>query len=136
MYALTGFGLFAVTAMLVCYALADHSHWFVLASKPERAHSDQPTASFKVHGHSAWSKLYGRALPSRAGIELGQPANQTRTKGSELGQYPRDQPKRQPWRHCSIYSGGGLPACQEAVRDLSNSRDWPSFFQIALYKTV
>jgi hypothetical protein len=25
------FGLFAVTAMLVCYALEDRSHWFVLA---------------------------------------------------------------------------------------------------------
>jgi len=29
--ALTAFGLFAVTAMLVCYALEEHSHWFVLA---------------------------------------------------------------------------------------------------------
>ena len=28
---LTAFGLFAVTAMLVCYALEDHRHWFVLA---------------------------------------------------------------------------------------------------------
>jgi hypothetical protein len=27
---LTLFGLFAVTAMLVCYALENHSHWFVL----------------------------------------------------------------------------------------------------------
>jgi hypothetical protein len=27
---LTLFGLFAVTAMLVCYALEDHNHWFVL----------------------------------------------------------------------------------------------------------
>ncbi len=27
---LTIFGLFAVTAMLVCYALEDRSHWFVL----------------------------------------------------------------------------------------------------------
>jgi hypothetical protein len=27
---LTLFGLFAVTAMLVCYALEDRSHWFVL----------------------------------------------------------------------------------------------------------
>jgi hypothetical protein len=25
------FGLFAVTAMLVCYALEERSHWFVLA---------------------------------------------------------------------------------------------------------
>jgi len=27
---LTGFGLFAVTLMLVSYALEDRSHWFVL----------------------------------------------------------------------------------------------------------
>ena len=30
MDALTAFGLFAVTAMLVCYALEDRSHWFSL----------------------------------------------------------------------------------------------------------
>lgn len=30
MDALILFGLFAVTAMLVCYAMQDHSHWFVL----------------------------------------------------------------------------------------------------------
>lgn len=28
---LTAFGLFAVTAMLVCYALENRSHWFTLA---------------------------------------------------------------------------------------------------------
>lgn len=28
---LTLYGLFAVTAMLVCYAFEDRSHWFVLA---------------------------------------------------------------------------------------------------------
>jgi hypothetical protein len=31
MDALTVFGLFAVTAMLICYALEARSHWFVLA---------------------------------------------------------------------------------------------------------
>jgi hypothetical protein len=31
MDALTLFGLFAVTAMLVCYALESRGHWFVLA---------------------------------------------------------------------------------------------------------
>ena len=31
MDALTAFGLFAVTAMLICYALEDRSTWFVLA---------------------------------------------------------------------------------------------------------
>jgi hypothetical protein len=30
MDALTAFGLFAVTAMLVCYALEDRSAWFIL----------------------------------------------------------------------------------------------------------
>ena len=30
MDALTGFGLFAVTAMLVCYALERRSPWFIL----------------------------------------------------------------------------------------------------------
>ena len=28
---LTAFGLFAVTAMLVCYGLEKRSHWFILA---------------------------------------------------------------------------------------------------------
>ena len=31
MDALTAFGLFSVTAMLVCYALEDLSRWFILA---------------------------------------------------------------------------------------------------------
>ena len=31
MTALSAFGLFAVSAMLVCYALEDRSPWFVLA---------------------------------------------------------------------------------------------------------
>ena len=30
MDALQLFGLFAVTAMLICYALEDRSHWFIL----------------------------------------------------------------------------------------------------------
>ncbi len=31
MDALSLFGLFAVTAMLICYALEDRSHWLILA---------------------------------------------------------------------------------------------------------
>ena len=31
MSALSAFGLFAVTAMLVCYACESRSHWYVLA---------------------------------------------------------------------------------------------------------
>jgi hypothetical protein len=30
MDALTAFGLFAVTAMLICYVLEDRSHWLIL----------------------------------------------------------------------------------------------------------
>lgn len=30
MDALTAFGLFSVTAMMICYALEPRSHWFVL----------------------------------------------------------------------------------------------------------
>jgi hypothetical protein len=50
---LTAFGLFAVTAMLVCYALEDHRHWFVLAP-PEHARSVRPVGSSRVHGRSEW----------------------------------------------------------------------------------
>lgn len=31
MDSLTAFGLFAVTAMLICYALEDRSRWFIVA---------------------------------------------------------------------------------------------------------
>jgi hypothetical protein len=31
MDAIMAFGLFAVTAMLICYALEEHSAWFILA---------------------------------------------------------------------------------------------------------
>ena len=51
MDALTAFGLFAVTAMLICYALEDRSHWFVLAFAG-RASSDRPTVYYRVHGLS------------------------------------------------------------------------------------
>ena len=37
MDALTAFGLFAVTAMLICYALEDRSHWFILLFAGSRA---------------------------------------------------------------------------------------------------
>ena len=38
MDSLTLFGLFAVTAMLVFYALEDRSNWFILAFAAERHH--------------------------------------------------------------------------------------------------
>jgi hypothetical protein len=44
MDALSLFGLFAVSAMLVCYALERRSHWFILA---------QYTVSCRAHGIEA-----------------------------------------------------------------------------------
>jgi hypothetical protein len=58
---LTLFGLFAVTAMLVCYALKDRSPWFILALRL-RARLGQLTAFFKVHGPLVWSKPFGLSL--------------------------------------------------------------------------
>jgi hypothetical protein len=49
---LTAFGLFAVTAMLVCYALEDRSAWFVLAFAGACALA-RFTASCKAHGRWA-----------------------------------------------------------------------------------
>ena len=54
-----GILLFAVTAMLLCYALEQRSTWFIIAL-PDRAPTDRCTASFKVHGRPAWSRQYGR----------------------------------------------------------------------------
>jgi hypothetical protein len=48
---LTLFGLFAVTSMLVTYALEKRSRWFVL---PFAISWDQPMDSFKAHGPSGW----------------------------------------------------------------------------------
>jgi len=47
---LTLFGLFAVTSMLVTYAL-EKSRWFVL---PFAISWDQPMDSVKAHGPSGW----------------------------------------------------------------------------------
>jgi hypothetical protein len=52
---LTLFGLFAVAAMLVCYALEDRSHWFILAFAAARS-----TDSCKARGRSGWSRRSGR----------------------------------------------------------------------------
>jgi hypothetical protein len=37
------------TAMLVCYALEDRSHWFILAFAGH-AHSDRSVIFYKAHG--------------------------------------------------------------------------------------
>ena len=52
MSALSLFGLFAVSAMLVCYPFESRSHWFVLAF-----------AGACVLGSLVQSKPFGRSLP-------------------------------------------------------------------------
>jgi len=58
MDALTAFGLLAVTAMLVCYALESRSHWFILAFAV-RAPWDRFTVSCKALGRLVLSKPFG-----------------------------------------------------------------------------
>ncbi len=59
MDSLTLFGLFAVTAMMLCYALESRSHWFVLAfAEPACLH--QPMGSCKARGRLALLKGFGR----------------------------------------------------------------------------
>lgn len=63
---LTLFGLFAVTAMLVCYTLEDRSTWFISPS-PMLAVSARPTGFCKAPGHSGWSRRFGHSSPCGAG---------------------------------------------------------------------
>jgi hypothetical protein len=49
---LSAFGLFAVTAMLVTYALESKSAWFILAF----------AFASREHGHLGWSRVSGREL--------------------------------------------------------------------------
>ena len=60
MDALTLFGLFAVSAMLVCYALESRSHWFVLLFAGACT-LGLPMAFFKALGvglaEAVWSSL-------------------------------------------------------------------------------
>jgi hypothetical protein len=64
---LTAFGLFAVSAMLVCYALADYSPWFVLAFAGLCAFCCA-CGSMQGDGPSALWKLSGPWLPCGAGV--------------------------------------------------------------------
>ena len=50
---LTIFGLFAVTAMLVTYALEKRSHWFILAFAGSCV-LGSATDSCRAHGPSGW----------------------------------------------------------------------------------
>ncbi len=63
---LTAFGLFAVTAMLICYAFEDRSHWFVLGL-PFLVHWDQPMAFSKAPGRLERWKRSGVWWPYGAG---------------------------------------------------------------------
>ena len=66
MDALTLFGLFAVSAMLVCYALESRSHWFVLLFAGACALGSS-MASFKALGRLGWSRRSGHWSPFAAG---------------------------------------------------------------------
>ena len=55
---LTSFGLFAVTAMLVCYALEKRSRWFVLGFAGSCV-LGSVYGFCKEPGLSGWSKLSG-----------------------------------------------------------------------------
>ena len=63
---LTLFGLLAVTAMLVTYALEYWSPWFILAFAGACL-LGSPTASYRAPGHSACWRLSGRVWPPGAG---------------------------------------------------------------------
>src|SRR5881397_3708782 len=69
MDALSLFGLFAVTAMLVAYALEDRSHWFTLAFAGACALGS--VYGFLQGGRSGWSRRFGPALRCGAGASGG-----------------------------------------------------------------
>jgi hypothetical protein len=63
---LTAFGLFSVTAMLVCYALESKSSWFILGFAG--ACTLESVYDFcRAHGPSEWSRLSGRWWQGGAG---------------------------------------------------------------------
>lgn len=74
---LTIFGLFAVTAMLVTYALEKRSHWFMLAFAGSCVLGS--AYGFRAHGPSAWSSPFGRwwRWPGGGGKELSSPETGT-----------------------------------------------------------
>jgi len=71
MDALTWFGLFAVSAMLLTYSMEERSHWFVLGFAA--ALLGRSTDFFKALGRSAWSKRCGRGLRSSGGARGEEP---------------------------------------------------------------
>jgi len=81
---LTLFGLFAVTAMLVCYALEGRSHWFILAFAGACA-LGSIYGFCKAPGHSGWSRLFGPGSRCGAGLSGGPPTPSSRSKPSSGG---------------------------------------------------
>jgi len=67
---LTLFGLFAVTAMLVTYALESRSPWFILAFAVACA-LGSAYGFLKAPGPLEWSRRSGRSWPCAAGIRRG-----------------------------------------------------------------
>jgi hypothetical protein len=66
MDALSFFGLFAVSAMLVCCALESRSHWFVLSFAVSCA-LGSVYGFFKGLGRLGWSRRSGHPSPFGAG---------------------------------------------------------------------
>ena len=78
MDALTIFGLVAVTAMLMFYALEDHSRWIILAFAGACVLSSA-YGFMQGRGPSGSSRPFGRVLQCDAG-ELGSASMSTRPK--------------------------------------------------------
>jgi len=71
MNVLTAFGLFAVTAMVVCYALEHRHHSFILLFAFSCV-LGSVYASCKVRGRSGWSNWYGQVLQWQGGGQVGE----------------------------------------------------------------
>ena len=112
---LTLFGLFAVSAMLLCYALEDRSHWFILAFAVACALGSF-TDSCRAPGRSGWSKPSG---PGRAAALECQAAS----------------------RHSScapaVLVGGGPSATTPAASSSTRNEQtmWPDRRLLDLFKT-
>ena len=85
MDALTAFGLFAVTLMLVTYALEDRSPWFILAFAGRlraRLGLRLPAGRLAVRRHRG-------DLGRRGGMAMGKPAHDRNRKLSHKGRAKR-----------------------------------------------
>jgi hypothetical protein len=67
---LSAFGLFAVAAMVVCYALEDRSPWFILGFAAAYA-LGSVYGFLQVPGRSVWSRRSGPWLRCGVGMNAG-----------------------------------------------------------------